>query len=242
MKGTKLITTVAVLSLVFAGTAKVSMKDVSLSSNKGNVGLVVESKEAVKGLQFDLKYNTEELTFNSAEAAINDVTFEYAENQPGVVRGLMFSMQGKTLNLENISSFVEFDFSPAKGFIGSSTISFEDIILAGDNGAEISSSSSSISMNTKDMLPIKTSLKASYPNPFNPSTTINYDLAADGHVSIVVYDALGREVTTLFSDSQITGTDYQITWNATDQASGAYFLRMTAADGYTKTQKLMLVK
>ena len=91
------------------------------------------------------------------------------------------------------------------------------------------------------MLPIKTALNASYPNPFNPSTTINYDLAVDGYVSILVYDALGREVATLFSGDQVAGTNYQVTWNAADQASGAYFLRMTAGN-YTNTQKLMLVK
>ena len=90
------------------------------------------------------------------------------------------------------------------------------------------------------MLPIKTSLKASYPNPFNPSTTINYDLSVDGHVSIVVYDALGREVATLLNGQQEAGS-HTMTWNASEYASGAYFLRMIAGN-YTTTQKLMLVK
>ena len=241
MKATKLIATVTVLSLVFAGTAKVSMNDVSLSSTKGNVDLVVESSQGVYGLQFDLKYDPTQLTLNGAEAAINDVTFDYAENTPGVVRGLMFSMQGKQLNLDNISSFVNFDFSPAQGFEGKATVSFDDVILAGENGTKISASSSSVVVDTNNMLPIKTALNASYPNPFNPSTTINYDLAIDGYVSILVYDALGREVATLFSGDQVAGTNYQVTWNAADQASGAYFLRMTAGN-YTNTQKLMLVK
>ena len=241
MKTTKLITAVTALSLVFAGTAKVSMKDVSLSSDKGNVNLQVESTEGVYGLQFDLKYDPTQITFNGAESILNDVTFEYAENQAGIVRGLMFSLQGKQLNLDNISSFVQFDFSPAEGFSGSSTISFEDVILAGQNGTKISSSSSSVVVDTNNMLPIKTSLNASYPNPFNPTTTINYDLAADGYVSILVYDALGREVATLFSGEQVSGINHQITWDASNQASGAYFLRMTSGN-YTNTQKLMLVK
>ena len=241
MKATKLIATVTALSLVFAGTAKVSMNDVSLSSTKGNVDLVVESNDAVYGLQFDLKYDPTQLTLNGAEATINDVTFDYAENTPGLVRGLMFSMQGKQLNLDNISSFVNFDFSPAQGFEGKATVSFDDVILAGENGTKIIASSSSVVVDTNNMLPIKTALNASYPNPFNPSTTINYDLAIDGYVSILVYDALGREVATLFSGDQVAGTNYQVTWNAADQASGAYFLRMTAGN-YTNTQKLMLVK
>ena len=241
MKATKLIATVTALSLVFAGTAKVSMNDVSLSSTKGSVELAVESNEAVYGLQFDLKYDPNQLTFNGAEATINDVTFEYAENTTGIVRGLMFSMQGKSLNVDNISSFVNFDFTPADGFDGKSTISFEDVILAGANGSKINTTSSAVVVDTNNMLPIKTNLNASYPNPFNPATTINYDLAADGYVSILVYDALGREVATLFSGDQVAGTSHQITWDASNQASGAYFLRMTAGS-YTNTQKLMLVK
>ena len=241
MKATKLIATVTALSLVFAGTAKVSMNDVSLTSTKGNVELVVESNDAVYGLQFDLKYDPAQLTLNGAEATINGIDFHYSENTKGLVRGLMFSMQGKKLNFDNISSFVNFDFSPADGFEGKSTISFEDVILAGENGTPITSSSSSVVVNTNDMLPIKTSLNASYPNPFNPSTTINYDLAADGYVSILVYDALGREVAALFNGDQVAGSNHQVTWNASDQASGAYFLRMTAGS-YTNTQKLMLVK
>ena len=241
MKATKLIATVTALSLVFAGTAKVSMNDVSLSSTKGNVDLVVESSQGVYGLQFDLKYDPTQLTLNGAEAAINDVTFDYAANTPGVDLGLIIIIKKKKLNLDNISSFVNFDFSPAQGFEGKATVSFDDVILAGENGTKISASSSSVVVDTNNMLPIKTALNASYPNPFNPSTTINYDLAVDGYVSILVYDALGREVATLFSGDQVAGTNYQVTWNAADQASGAYFLRMTAGN-YTNTQKLMLVK
>ena len=103
MKATKLIAMVTALSLVFAGTAKVSMNDVSLSSTKGNVDLVVESSQGVYRLQFDLKYDPTQLTLNGAEAAINDVTFDYAENTPGVVRGLMFSMQGKPVSYTHLT-------------------------------------------------------------------------------------------------------------------------------------------
>jgi hypothetical protein len=65
-------------------------------------------------------------------------------------------MQGKKLNSSNISSFVKFDFSPAEGFNGQSTIVFEDVILAGENGSKLSSSSSNVVVSTASMLPVKT--------------------------------------------------------------------------------------
>ena len=130
MKATKLIAMVTAVSMVFAGAAKVSMSDVSLTSTKGTVDLQVETNEAVYGIQFDLKYDTNQLSFNGAEATINGIEFHYAENTPGLVRGLLFSMQGKQLN-DNVFSFVDFDFTPADGYNGQSTISFEDVVLSG---------------------------------------------------------------------------------------------------------------
>ena len=80
-----------------------------------------------------------------------------------------------------------------------------------------------------------------YVGQFNPDVKINYDLANDGHVSMIVYDLMGREVATLFNGTQVAGTSHEITWNASNQASGIYILRMTAGD-YTTTQKLTLEK
>ena len=231
MKPTKIIIATLAIGMVFAGTAKVSMQNNAVISSNG-IDLVVESQQDVHGIQFDLKYDTSELTFNGAEAVNDGFTFEYKEREDGSVRGLMFSMQGEKLNTSDVSSLIKFDFE------GQGKVDFDNVILAGENGVKIESTFASFDVNT---LPIQTELKASYPNPFNPSTTINYDLAADGNVNIVIYDALGRVVTELANGFQTKGNDKQITWDASNQASGAYFLRMTA-ENYTTTQKLMLVK
>jgi hypothetical protein len=79
-----------------------------------------------------------------------------------------------------------------------------------------------------------------YPNPFNPSTKIKYDVAKDSKVVIRVYDVLGRAVTTLVDGRQAAGT-YELDFNASNFASGIYFLKMSAGD-YVKTQKMMLLK
>ena len=84
------------------------------------------------------------------------------------------------------------------------------------------------------------SLSNNYPNPFNPTTTISYDLPQDGCVSIKIYDALGREVRTLVNEAKEKGS-YKAYFNASSLPSGLYFYTMKAGN-YTSTKKMMLVK
>jgi uncharacterized protein (TIGR03790 family) len=75
--------------------------------------------------------------------------------------------------------------------------------------------------------PIAPGLDQNYPNPFNPTTNVTYRLAEAGRVSLVIYDALGREITTLVNGAQGPGR-YTVSWNATGVAAGVYFCRLTA--------------
>ena len=90
------------------------------------------------------------------------------------------------------------------------------------------------------LLPEAFSLSPAYPNPFNPTTTISFDLPEEIDVSLIIYDLQGRVVTTLISGSMQAGY-HSANWNASHHASGLYFVQMISGD-YVKTQKLMLVK
>ncbi len=79
-----------------------------------------------------------------------------------------------------------------------------------------------------------------YPNPFNPSTKIKYDVQKDSKVLINVFDILGREVATLVDRKQAAGS-YEVEFNASSLSSGIYFVRMNAG-GFVKTQRMMLLK
>lgn len=89
-------------------------------------------------------------------------------------------------------------------------------------------------------LPAETKLTANYPNPFNPSTTIGYQLAASGFVTLTVHDVLGREVANLVNGMKEAGSHTEV-WDARKQASGVYYCRLTMG-GYTETRKLVLAK
>ncbi len=88
--------------------------------------------------------------------------------------------------------------------------------------------------------PYSFSLSQNFPNPFNPSTMIEYTIADAQRVELVVYDLLGREVQTLVNDTQNPGS-YNVMFNAQNLSSGIYFYRLTAGS-FTEVKKMMLVK
>jgi hypothetical protein len=83
-------------------------------------------------------------------------------------------------------------------------------------------------------------LHSAYPNPFNPSTTIRFDVPTEGFVSLKVYVVLGREVATLVN-ARMTAGNHNITWDASDFPSGVYFYRLTAGS-FIQTQKMLVLK
>jgi len=89
-------------------------------------------------------------------------------------------------------------------------------------------------------LPSSFRLNKNYPNPFNASTTIKYDLAVDNNVKLEIFDLLGRNIDTIVDAYQAAG-EHQITWNASDIASGTYLYRLTVGDE-TAVSKMVLIK
>jgi hypothetical protein len=100
--------------------------------------------------------------------------------------------------------------------------------------------------NSKTELPNVYELAQNYPNPFNPSTNIKFQIAPaaggpnSNHVTLKVYDILGKEVATLVNEQLAPGS-YETTFEAKGLASGVYFYRLQAG-GYVQTKKLILQK
>ena len=221
-----------------AHKAKVNFTESGLARSESaasTANLVIDAKEPIHGVQFDIKYNTSEIK-SIIPQTISGFEVSYNELSEGLIRGLVFSFQGLAL-----PEILPFEFVNVEGFEGTSTIEFKDFILAGSKGNNVEVETQSYDINFSDkMLPVKTELSGSYPNPFNPTTSINYGLEKDGHVEIMIYDAAGRLVEELVNGHQ-DGGSYSITWNASNQASGMYFVKMIAGD-VAQTQKLVLLK
>ncbi len=121
-------------------------------------------------------------------------------------------------------------------------LSISAMVTMGEE-VRVPSKQSSRSMN----LPLdEFTLLANYPNPFNPSTTLGYQLPEEANVKLAVFDVLGRQVAELASGVQQKGY-YSVTWDGTSVASGVYYARFTIIDGignvrFTKSNKLLLMK
>ena len=88
-------------------------------------------------------------------------------------------------------------------------------------------------------------LHPSYPNPFNSSTLIRYDLPAPGFVTLEIYNLLGQKVRTLVAEWKLAGS-YQVRWDGTNDAgemveSGVYVYRLNAG-GWAEARKLILLR
>ena len=95
--------------------------------------------------------------------------------------------------------------------------------------------------------PREFALHQNFPNPFNPDTTIKYDLAESSDVTLQIYNVLGQVVRTLVASEAQNAGRYQIRWNGMDDrgvpvSSGVYFYQISADGKFQQVQKLMLLK
>jgi hypothetical protein len=89
-------------------------------------------------------------------------------------------------------------------------------------------------------LPTKYTLSQPYPNPFNPTTTIEFSMPQTEFVTVKVYNIVGNEITTLINDELSIGY-HSIQWDGSHQPSGVYFVKFESG-GFVKTKKMVLLK
>lgn len=92
----------------------------------------------------------------------------------------------------------------------------------------------------KEILPTKLELQQNFPNPFNPSTNIQYTISNRQFVTLKVCDLLGREVATLVNEEKAPG-NYQAIFDASALSNGVYFYRLQAGN-FVQTRKMILMK
>lgn len=91
-----------------------------------------------------------------------------------------------------------------------------------------------------EQIPDNVTLYRNYPNPFNPSTTITFDINVTSEVSLIVYDMLGREVASLV-DGTLSAGAHEVEFTAADLPSGVYFYRLKTGN-FMESKKMLLLK
>tara|TARA_B100000963_G_C22406179_1_gene571127 strand:- start:134 stop:601 length:468 start_codon:yes stop_codon:yes gene_type:complete len=151
------------------------------------------------------------------------------ENDGDYEIAISTTMRFKVIDLKtNLSSTISWKIHRGNtyrtGFFGLTILSFDD---------------------KEKVLSNKFIVKANYPNLFNPTTHIRYNLPEDKFVNITIYDLLGRKVRLLMNDSQTIGY-YTITWDAKNDmgegvSAGIYFYTIQAGE-FRATKKMILLK
>ena len=110
--------------------------------------------------------------------------------------------------------------------------------LGGDGGP--ASAATVIGQRPAEAVPSGPALEQNFPNPFNPTTTINFSLGKAANVKLVVYNILGQQVSELVNEKMQAGA-HTVQFKANNLATGVYFYRLEAGS-YVDVKKMLLLK
>lgn len=145
------------------------------------------------------------------------------------------------LSIDNGDNWAQINSGLTNLDVASLALSHNGYIFAGTGSGVFRSVESTTSVRElSPAMPAAFALEQNYPNPFNPSTEIQFSLPQKTHVTLTIFDLLGREVTTLVFEELSAGSHSE-RWHAVGFPSGVYFYTLTASE-FTQTKKLLLVK
>ena len=171
----------------------------------------------------------------------------------GFIFGIFMEIVKNNIIWNPGETIYEIDSNPDGIFIIiSGLVNISDVEVSGYFGSELSFEigpsrffEENLALSDIKNIPNYFALHNAYPNPFNPLTTINYDLPKDSFVRIDIYDLMGRQIKTLVNEDMRAGYR-SINWNATNDlfqpvSAGLYIYTIKAGE-FMKTKKMVLIK
>ncbi len=162
-----------------------------------------------------------------------------------LINDTIFGLPTSLKNFYNLSIIHGGTYALAKGFgflysVGCELgCGFTNLVYAKIDGKEYGKKITSINSD-ENLSPNLFTLGQNYPNPFNPSTVISWQLAVGSHVTLKVYDVLGKEVAILVNEEK-PADNYKIDFNGNTLASGIYFYSLWA-NNFVQNRKMVLLK
>ena len=187
---------------------------------------------------------TASLSHDNLEVSNEDMLIAYDES--GSVRGytnpiyfpltneyIFMLMVYSNYNQENLT-FEFYDNDLRESYPLNRTIKFESDMIVGDGFNPLE-----FSMDNEEEIS-SLSVSKAYPNPFNPTTNLEYSIANSGHVKVTVFDVTGRQVSVIENSYKNAG-DYSLIWDAKNNTSGIYYIQILSGNDI-ETQKVVLLK
>lgn len=252
----KILLLVSMVAFTFALNVNLYTCGASVVGNEVTFDVCMDSDDAVGGIQFTFDGGDSGLALTGASGGLaGDAGFTVSTSATGTVLG--FSFTGASINASAGDVLVSLTGTFTDGFntitnVGPTMGASDAFSTPGATPGTVTTESSqwdgASTLDGSSALPSSYSLKEAYPNPFNPTTTIDYTLRENGNVSIIVYDLMGREVKELVNEFQFAdgGNVHSVVWNGTDNsgnsvASGIYLYKMVSND-FTKSHRITLMK
>ena len=167
-----------------------------------------------------------------------NLTWDITNLPEGMSLALVNNGTGQTINLYGYpSANVNL---PSKGGFSTPGDFMATYPVVGDAQFTLSVNSTLAGAKNDDILPEQLVLHNAYPNPFNPSTLIRFDLSDIEMVSLDIFDLAGKQVASLISEYMIPGS-HQVVWNPSQLSSGVYFVKLIAGNT-SLNQKITYIK
>jgi hypothetical protein len=176
-------------------------------------------------------YEDENDNYNYEQGKYSVIPITYYDSSKQLIIG---TRQGTFTGMSQNKIFNIVWVDTGKGIGINSPVKFDTVIHYHGSQTEITS----VSLGSS--LPNQMELQQNYPNPFNASTKISFSIQLRCHVSLKIYDLLGREVAMLVDQRKEPGS-YSVEWNAKNFSSGVYLYRLQAGD-FMKTKTLIMLK
>jgi parallel beta-helix repeat protein len=223
-----------------------SLQEVSISA-EGDVTVAMRLEgnvSEVKGISTVITYDPSQLEFVSARLAdgmvspLAEVFFWHGEQAGKVQVDLAMLGTGVTIGGSGEVAVLAF-----RALAGEYALAFDGAALRGAENEDLTAELQGLE--SRPEMPTVFRLVQNVPNPFNPVTTVKYEVPFESDVTIQVYDVAGREVRTLV-DGSVPAGRHQVVWDGRNDAgesvgSGVYFCTMNAPN-YHGSQKMMLLK
>lgn len=213
------------------------------------VDVLLEDAVNLFGVAFELHYTPAENMIAldaEADAWFGDdvITFSHIDTTRGVVSFGVTRKAGQE-GLEGTGRIARIKMKMEAPDGNATDMIFNKIIANDPTGQhlEIYAQNRAIVTSTETRtltLPENYALGQNYPNPFNPTTMITYNLPESKHITLTIYDALGRTIVRLVDGLRTAGT-HQVRWDASHVSNGVYLYQLATED-YTETRRMILAK